>query len=357
MRRILMITVICSVAAVTAAAQNNAVLEKMDKIMQQLSPSHRYIFFEDFNSTGVGSIPASELKMDYSSSAADKAMYEKELNHYLSQLGVGYIQLPQAGEYASEDVDLMGIFSVNCLFPEMEIESYAASLSNKLSPFQEGKTTGMSTEKLNIFDFTAALSEVAQVQEIEGEKYEWIYAYKGFNHRFTLEDKGSGFTISLLGINQLDEYSAGPGGTVTATGNVADAGNLSAAEKLQEAAGKTDLPETYTIWIKTSTHWYISVRKGNEAVFLKVATKGSNDMDYMQGSGWYVKPQGNGFAKYTYTNGKWSGASSIAAAQVEKDIDAAQQQYIIVPGENMSKERVKLFEKSAWFDDLDIELP
>ena len=356
MKRIIMILTVGIIAMADATAQNSAVLEKMDKILSQLSDSHKYIFFEDFNSTGIGSIAASELKMDYSSSAADKAMYEKELNHYLSQLGTSYISLPQAGEYVSEDVDLMGMFVVNCRFPEIGIKEYAGSISTPLRPFQEGKTTGMSTEKLNLFDFAAALQEIAKVQDVEGEKYEWILAKNGFNHRFTLEDKGNGFTITLLGINQLDEYSSGPAAPQGTGVVAAEVSNLSAAEKLQQTAG-TSLPDSYTIWIKTSTNWYIAVKEEKQGVFLKLALKANGDMNYMQGSGFYVKPQGGGYAKYTYTNGKWGAGASVNASEIGGVLQGGENDYIIVPGENMSKDRVKLFEKNAYFDDLDISLP
>lgn len=355
MKRILLILAVGIIAMADATAQSAEVLEKMDKILSQLSDAHKFIFFEDFNSTGIGSIAASDLKMDYSSSASDKAMYEKELNHYLSQLGTGYISLPQAGEYVSEDVDLMGMFVVNCRFPAVDIESYASSISNPLRPFQEGKTTGVSTEKLNVFDFAAALSEAVQIQEVKGEKFEWILARNGFNHRFVLEDKGNGFTITLLGINQLNEYSAAPAAP-QGGGVAAESTNLSAAEKLQQTAA-TSLPDRYTIWIKTSTNWYIAIKDGKQGVFLKLALKGNGDMNFMQGSGFYVKPQGNGFAKYGYTNGKWGAAVNVSSSEVGSLLSGGEKDYIIVPGENMSKDRVKLFEKNAYFDDLDISLP
>ncbi len=88
------------------------------------------------------------------------------------------------------------------------------------------------------------MQEIAKVQDVEGEKYEWILAKNGFNHRFTLEDKGNGFTITLLGINQLDEYSSGPAAPQGTGVVAAEVSNLSAAEKLQQTAG-TSLPDGY----------------------------------------------------------------------------------------------------------------
>lgn len=339
-------------------AQNSVsakILDRLDKIQSELSDIHKFIFSEDFSSTGIRVIAASDRIMDYSESAPDKAMYEKELNHYLSQLGVGYISLPDAGEYESEDVDLMGIFSVNCLYPAIAIGDYANATTSDITPFKPTKEAEMQSDNINLFDLLAAFETI--VPSVEGEKYEWFYAKEGFNHRFTVEDKGSGYTISLSGINRLKEYSAEPGnGTSVTQANT----GMSAAEKLQQqTAQNRSLPDTYTIWIKTSQKWYVAIRKEQSAVFLSLDIKANGDMNFQVGTGWYIKQQGGDFIRYPYLNGKWDTAQSkkLSATEAGQAIGQGEQEYILIPGENMNKERVKLFEKAAYFDDLDIKLP
>ena len=80
-------------------------------------------------------------------------------------------------------------------------------------------------------------------------------------------------------------------------------------------------------------------------------------MDFNRGSGWCIQPTGNGFAKYPYTNGAWGAAQPVSADAVQAAIDGWQQEFILTPAGNMGSDRVKLFEKAAYFDDLDIALP
>lgn len=191
----------------TAGAQKKvsaSVLERLDKIQSELSPVYRFMFNEHFPSTGIRITAAGEMRVDYSASASDRSMYEVELNHYLSQLGVGHISLPDAGEYESEDVELMGVFSVNCLHPAVSIGEYAQALTAAAAPFKPSSEVEMQTDNVNLFDFAAMLGSL--VTEVEGEKFEWLYVKGGFNFRLTLQDKGSGFTVSLNGINRLEEY-------------------------------------------------------------------------------------------------------------------------------------------------------
>ena len=123
-----------------------------------------------------------------------------------------------------------------------------------------------------------------------------------------------------------------------------------ASANLQAAAD--DLPQTYTIWIQTPQNWYVSVRKVDTAVFLKLADDGG-DMDFGHGSGWCIQPKGTGFVKYPYKNGSWGAAQKADAAEIGQ----WQQEYILAPAGNMGSDRVRLFEKAAYFDDLDITLP
>lgn len=322
-----------------------SILEKLDKIQSKLSAVHKFIFYEDFPSTGIRVTSASELIIDYSESASDKSLFEKELNHYLSQLGVGYISLPNAGEYVSDDVDMLGVFSVNCLHPATSITDYTHETTPVIVPFKPASLEGMQKENLTLFDFVAVAGSV--VTKVDGEKYEWVYAKDGFNYRFTVEDKGNGYSVSLVGINRLKEY-------------VADSGSVAKA-KVEVTSDKTEisLVQTYTIWIKTSEKWYIAIRKEQTAVFLRLNIKPDGDINFYSGNGWYVKPQGNGFVRYPYLNGKWntSQTKKLSAAEVEQALEQAQQEYIFTPGNNMSKDRVKLFERTAYFNDLDIKLP
>lgn len=123
-----------------------------------------------------------------------------------------------------------------------------------------------------------------------------------------------------------------------------------ASANLQAAAD--DLPQTYTIWIQTPQNWYVSVRKVDTAVFLKLADDGG-DMDFGHGSGWCIQPKGTGFVKYPYKNGNWGAAQKADASEIGQ----WQQEYILAPAGNMGSDRVRLFEKAAYFDDLDITLP
>ena len=126
-----------------------------------------------------------------------------------------------------------------------------------------------------------------------------------------------------------------------------------AAENL---AASLDLPDNYTVWIQSAGEWYVSVRKDRTAVFLKLKDAGG-DMDFNRGSGWCIQPTGSGFAKYPYTDGKWGAAQPVSADAVQAAIDGWQQEFILTPAGNMGSDRVKLFEKAAYFDDLDIALP
>ena len=126
-----------------------------------------------------------------------------------------------------------------------------------------------------------------------------------------------------------------------------------AAENLQASA---ELPATYTIWIQTAGSWYVSVRQEQTAIFLKLADDGG-DMDFGRGSGWGIQPAGGGFAKYPYLDGKWGAAQSVAADAVEAQIGGWQQEYILTPAGDMGSDKVKLYEKAAYFDDLDVQLP
>ena len=125
-----------------------------------------------------------------------------------------------------------------------------------------------------------------------------------------------------------------------------------ASDNLQAAAD--DLPDTYTIWIQTPQNWFVSVRKGDTAVFLKLAADGG-DMDFGHGSGWCIQPKGSGFIKYPYKNGSWGAAQK--ADEARQEIGLWQQEYILTPAGDMGGDRVRLFEKAAYFDDLDITLP
>ena len=126
-----------------------------------------------------------------------------------------------------------------------------------------------------------------------------------------------------------------------------------AAENL---AASLDLPDNYTVWIQSAGEWYVSVRKDRTAVFLKLKDAGG-DMDFNRGSGWCIQPTGSGFAKYPYTDGKWGAAQPVSADAVQAAIDGWQQEFILTPAGDMGSDRVKLFEKAAYFDDLDIALP
>lgn len=123
-----------------------------------------------------------------------------------------------------------------------------------------------------------------------------------------------------------------------------------AADKLKASA---ELPSTYTVWIQTADAWYVGVRKEHTAIFLKLSPDADGEMDFFRGSGWGIRPSGGGFVKYPYKNGKWGTATEAGA----EEIGPWQQEYILMPAGDMGSDKVKLFEKAAYFDDLDVELP
>ncbi len=347
-KKLFTVIVLFYAVCIGADAQNmDAILEKMDRIKSELSPRHQYMFNELFHTTGIGLVNLEDVAIDYSVSASDKALFEKELNHYLSQLGVSYISLPDALEYEADEVELMGIFGVKILYADISIDQYCQDLERSVSPFTPADVSETDFENLNLIDLLGA------AESMKGEDdpvYQWTYNKNGTKHWLKLEDKGSGYTLSLSGINSLEEYSAAPGGGAVSEPvrkNVAESG----------AGVGTSLGETYTIWVKTATHWYVNVRKGMQAVYLKLALKSNGDMNYSSGTGWYAKPSGSGFVQYQYTNGKWGAAKTVSSGDLEQALSKAEQEYIIVPSENMSKDKVRLNQKSAYFDDLDITLP
>lgn len=126
------------------------------------------------------------------------------------------------------------------------------------------------------------------------------------------------------------------------------AGNLKASAQL---------PATYTIWIRTEDAWYVSVRKEQTAVFLKLAHDADGEMDFARGSGWCIRSSGKALAKYPYKNGKWGASENVSADAVDAAIGQWQQDYVLAPAGDMGSDKVKLFEKAAYFDDLDVQLP
>lgn len=318
-------------------------LRKLEQLQGELSPAHQFMLFEDFASTGIFGANPAAVPVDYSETAAEKQSLEAELNFYLSQLGVGHVSLPPAVEYDQPDLQLLGIWQVHCIKPGQDMKDYAASAGRSLPPFKKASAADMADDLNNLYDLMAVLETVAP--RLEGEKYEWMYVKDGFNYRFFVEDNGRGYRISLLGIDRLKAPEDAPA--------VAQQG--SAAEHLQAASG--DLPSVYTVWIQKGKEWFVSVRKEGTAVFLQLDSDKDGDMDFGKGSGWCLKPQGSGYAKYPYTNGRWGTAQSVPSARFAAEIGQLQQAYILTPGDNMSKDRVKLFEKAAYFDDLDVSLP
>lgn len=127
-----------------------------------------------------------------------------------------------------------------------------------------------------------------------------------------------------------------------------------AAENLQASS---ELPATYTVWIQTAGVWYVGVRKEHTAIFLELQSDADGEMDFARGSGWCIQPVGGSFAQYPYRDGKWGAAQSLAADAVEARIDSWQQEFVLTPAGDMGGDRVKLFEKAAYFDDLDVQLP
>lgn len=319
------------------------VLKKLEQLQGELSPAHQWMLFEDFAATGIYGISSSALTYDYAETAAEKRYLEEELNHYLAQLGAGPVSLPQCVEYEQEDLQLLGMWQVHCIKPDLSMTAFANATSGSIAPFKKASAKDMAKDIQNLYDMMALLETIAP--RYEGEKYEWLYVKDDFNYRFFVEDNGRGYRISLLGIDRLKPYEdSGTGAPQT-----------SAAENLQAAAGA--LPTVYTIWIQSGKDWFVSVRNEGTAVFLKLASDKDGDMDFSKGSGWCLKPQGGAYAKYPYTNGKWGAAQSVPAARFSGEVDALQNSYILTPGENMSKDRVKLYEKAAYFDDLDVSLP
>ena len=346
MKKLLAVLLLLPLLAVSGKAQQNIpeeILAKLEKLQRELSPAHQLMLTEDFASTGIFGANASTLTMDYSETAAEKRGLEEELNFYLAQLGAGPVSLPQCVEYDQADLQLLGVWQVHCIKPAQTMTDFAATTNRSIAPFKRATTDDMAKDLNNLYDLLAVMESVAP--RYEGEKFEWMYVKNDFNYRFFVEDNGRGYRISLVGIDRLKSYEdAAPA-----------AAHTSAAETLQ--AESQNLPSVYTIWIQTRTDWYISVRKDDTAVFLKLAAAPDGDMDFNKGSGWCVKPKGGAYAKYPYTNGKWGAAQNLSADSFAAEISRLQHDYILTPGENMNKDRVKLFEKAAYFDDLDVSLP
>lgn len=147
-------------------------------------------------------------------------------------------------------------------------------------------------------------------------------------------------------------YIEDPADASIATGITQPQGT--AADNLKATA---ELPATYTIWIQTADAWYVSVRKEQTAIFLKLQNDADGEMDFGHGSGWCIQPAGKAFAKYPYKNGKWGTPEGVSADALEGTIGAWQQTYILTPAGDMGSDKVKLFEKAAYFDDLDVQLP
>lgn len=347
MKKLLTLLLLLLALAGSTRAQQKTIpeelLKKLEKLQGELSPAHQYMLFEDFASTGIFGTNPSAVTFDYSETAAEKKSLEEELNYYLAQLGAGPVSLPPSVEYDQPDLQLLGIWQVHCIKPGQTMKDYAAATGRSIAPFKKASVSDMAKDLNNLYDLMAVMETIAP--RYEGEKYEWMYVKDDFNYRFFVEDNGRGYRISLLGIDRL---KAPDGSTATAP-------QASAAENLQ--ATKGDLPTTYTIWIQVQKEWFVSVRQGGTAVFLQLASDKDGDMDFNKGTGWCIKPNGNAYAKYPYNNGKWGAAQSISAAGFAAEINKLQQTYILTPGNNMSKDRVKLFEKAAYFDDLDVSLP
>ena len=345
MKKLLVLILLLPLFAVGGQAQQSIpeeLLQQLEKLQSELSPAHQMMLFEDFGSTGIFGTPASALTMDYSETAAEKRGLEEELNHYLRQLGAGPVSLPQCVEYDQADLQLLGMWQVHCIKPAQSMAEFAAATNRTIAPFKRASASEMAKDLNNLYDLMAVMETIAP--RYEGEKFEWMYVKNDFNFRFFVEDNGRGYRISLVGIDRLKPFEDAPAAT-----------HVSAAETLQ--AESSNLPSTYTIWIQTKTEWFVSVRKEGTAVFLRLASDKDGDMDFFKGTGFCLKPQGSAYAKYPYNNGKWGAAQTVSAAAFASEIDRLPQTFILTPGENMSKERVKLFEKAAYFDDLDVSLP
>lgn len=345
MKKLLVLILLLPLFAVGGQAQQSIpeeLLQQLEKLQSELSPAHQMMLFEDFGSTGIFGTPASALTMDYSETAAEKRGLEEELNHYLRQLGAGPVSLPQCVEYDQADLQLLGMWQVHCIKPAQSMAEFAAATNRTIAPFKRASASEMAKDLNNLYDLMAVMETIAP--RYEGEKFEWMYVKNDFNFRFFVEDNGRGYRISLVGIDRLKPFEDVPAAT-----------HVSAAETLQ--AESSNLPSTYTIWIQTKTEWFVSVRKEGTAVFLRLATASDGDMDFHKGTGWCLKPKGSDYAKYPYTNGKWGTPQTVPGARFASEIGQLQQTFILAPGENMSKERVKLFEKAAYFDDLDVSLP
>ena len=346
MKKLLVLILLLPLFAVGGQAQQSIpeeLLQQLEKLQSELSPAHQMMLFEDFGSTGIVGTSASALTMDYSETAAEKRGLEEELNHYLRQLGAGPVSLPQCVEYDQADLQLLGMWQVHCIKPAWSMAEFAATTNRTIAPFKRASASEMAKDLNNLYDLMAVMETVAP--RYEGEKFEWMYVKDDFNYRFFVEDNGRGYRISLLGIDRLRSYEDRSASTVQTT----------AAQTLQ--AESSNLPTTYTIWIQTQKEWFISVRKEGTAVFLRLAAAPDGDMDFGKGSGWCIKPKGSAYAKYPYTNGKWGAAQNLPADRFTSEIGQLQDSFILTPGENMSKDRVKLFEKAAYFDDLDVSLP
>lgn len=341
-------------------ARLRAILKRMDELRSQMSPAHQMILFEDFSNTGVRFNDISVLaKQDYQKSNADKIAIEKELNFYLSQLGVSYIELSNAVRYEIDDSELMGTLEIDIQYPEKQLVPYYNYLVGALSPFEstEGKPSGLfdeiATATASMYGLFGAGEEqikeikdslnnsFMEIQNREYKTYRFELAKNDHNYRVELSESPIGYSLNLSGLSSLQEY--------THTQNINSNPNLQAAVE----TGSTSLPNKYTIWVKDSSHWYVCVRDGQTAVFLKLALKSNGDMDYKNGTGICFQSG----KKYPYTNGSWGKAIALSSSELNSEIDKAQNDYIISPSGNMSSDKVKLNQSSAYFDDLDIYLP
>lgn len=341
-------------------ARLRAIFKRMDELRSQMSPAHKGILFEDFSKTGVRFQDIEVVRQqDYQKSSDDKSAIEKEINHYLSQLGVSWVSLSRATGYEVGGAELLGALEINVLYPEKKFEDYYAYLLGALSPFEstEGKPSGLMEDiaaavssMYVITGSKTAMQEVKdsvtnslmEIQNREHKTYRFAYSKGGYNYRVELVEAPTGYSLNLSGLSSLEEYIAS---SVTSTSN----------SNLKEAvpSGSTALPEKYTIWVKDSAYWYVCVRDGQTAVFLKLALKSNGDMDYNNGTGLCFKSG----QKYPYTNGSWGKPSALSSAQLSSEISNAQRDYILSPSGNMSGDKVKLNQSSAYFDDLDIYLP
>lgn len=192
------------------------------------------------------------------------------------------------------------------------------------------------------------LSAGAQQKDPEGwpQKLKEARSQLSRAHQYILTEDFASTGIYGSGYIETPTDSGVGSGMTQPQGTAAD--NLKAS---------SELPTAYTIWIQAGGFWYVSVRKEQTAIFLKLQSDADGEMDFARGSGWCIQPVGGGFAQYPYRDGKWGAAQSLAADAVETRIDSWQQEFVLTPAGDMGSDRVKLFEKAAYFDDLDIALP